>query len=316
MNTLELHYYLDDNSHSMNAVVKNKSEAEFIKLFFEVANLLDLDIDLEFGALKEGGVKDIIKYFKKKKNKHKLENFLVYFGAIISGVLINVASEYFNKDKETEELNKEEKRLNIQKLKNDLQQDSLSKANETVVLENIIIQISSTHKVQVFKSRFYQQILKEPKLYQFSTTELDSNYKPLSIEKSITREDFNKQILESEDLKPKTIENANIEIVSPVLKQGNMKWKGLYSDKPISFNLLDTDFRNAVLNKQYSFSNGTSIKCSLEILLTLNEEGEEVNKDVSVFDVLEVFDGKQTHSTKKAKHLKELKNQMRIDFKE
>ncbi len=316
MNTLELHYYLDDNSHSMNAVVKNKSEAEFIKLFFEVSNLLDLDIDLEFEALKEGGIKDIIKYFKKKKNKQKLGKLSIFFGAILSGVLINVTSDHFNKDKELEELNKEEKHLNIRKLKNDLQQDSLSKAQETVVIESIIIQISDTHKVQVFKSRFYEQILKEPKLYKFSTTELDSNYKPLSIERSIIRANFNKQILESEDLEPKTIENANIEIVSPVLKQGNMKWKGLYNDKSISFYVNDTEFKNAVLNKQYSFSNGTSIKCSLEIVVTLDDEGEEVIKEAKVFDVLEVFDGKQTHVSKKAKNLNELKNQTRIDFKE
>ncbi|MFC0186170.1 hypothetical protein ACFFJX_28550 [Pseudarcicella hirudinis] len=114
MNLLELHYYLDDNSHSMNAIVKNKSEAELIKLFFEVSNLLDLDITLEFEALKEGGIKDIIKYFKKKKNKQAL---MIFFGTIISNVLINITSDYFIKDKELEELNKEEKRLNILKLK-------------------------------------------------------------------------------------------------------------------------------------------------------------------------------------------------------
>ena len=95
-----------------------------------------------------------------------------------------------------------------------------------------------------------------------------------------------------------------------------MKWKGLYNDKSISFNLLDSDFKNAVLNKQYSFSNGTSIKCTLEIVITLDEDGEEIIKEANVFDVLEVFDGKQTHITKKAKHLKELQNQIKIDFKE
>ncbi|MFD1817031.1 hypothetical protein SAMN04515674_11814 [Pseudarcicella hirudinis] len=313
MNLLELHYYLDDNSHSMNAIVKNKSEAELIKLFFEVSNLLDLDITLEFEALKEGGIKDIIKYFKKKKNKQAL---MIFFGTIISNVLINITSDYFIKDKELEELNKEEKRLNILKLKNDLQQDSLTKEQETVILENIVIQISETHKIKVFKSRFYQQILKESKLYQFSTTELDTNYKPLSVEKSILREHFSKHVLESEDLKPKTIENANIEIVSPVLKQGNIKWKGLYNDKPISFNLLDSEFKNAVLNKQYSFSNGTSITCSLEIVVTLDNKGEEIIKEASVSDVIEVFDGTQIIITKKAKHLKESKNQIKIDFKE
>lgn len=314
MNRLELHYYLENDSHSMNAIVKNKSEAQLIRLVFEVSNLLELEIDLEFEALKEGGIKEIIKYFKKKKNKQKLEKILIYFGAIISGVLINVASDNFKIDKEFEELNKEEKRLNIRKLKKELENDTLTKAQETIVIESFVMQIGDTHKVQVFKSRFYQHILKEPKLYKLSLTQLDDNNQPVSTEKSIERANFNRQILENEDLKPKTIENANIEIVSPVLRQGNIKWKGIHNDKPISFNLEDTEFKNAVLNKQYSFSNGTSIKCKLEIFIRIDEEGEEIMKEAKVSDVLEVFDGKTTHMTKKARHLKEIKNQIKLDF--
>ncbi|MCY1378689.1 hypothetical protein D9M69_663450 [compost metagenome] len=70
------------------------------------------------------------------------------------------------------------------------------------------------------------------------------------------------------------------------------------------------------MNKQYSFTNGTSIKCSIEIVVTLNDEGDEVMKEAKVFDVLEVFDGTQSHITKKSKHFRELKSQMKIDFNE
>lgn len=84
----------------------------------------------------------------------------------------------------------------------------------------------------------------------------------------------------------------------------------------MSFQLMDSEFRNSVLNKKYSFTSGTSIECRLVITKSINEEGEEILKDAKVFDVIEIFDGQQTLITKKAKHLKELKNQLLIDFKD
>lgn len=316
MNILELHYYLENNSHSMNAIAKNRSETELIKLFNEVAHLLDFEIELEFEALKEGGIKEIVKYFGKKQNRRRLKNILIYFSAIFSGVVINVASDIINKDKELDNLSKEEKRLNIRKLKNYLEQDSISKQQEEEAIKKIVLIIVDTYKVQVFKSRFYQQILKDTKVLQFSVTELDSNYKPLSVEKSIIRESFSKQILENDDMAPEIIDDANIEIISPVLKQGNLKWRGFYNGSPINFHLLDSGFKDDVLNRKYSFSNGTSIRCRLEIVISIDNGGEEIIKDAKVLDVLEVFDNGQTIVTKKAKHLSELKTQMKIDFKE
>lgn len=314
MKNLEIHYYLENQSHSMDAFVKNKSEAELLKLISEITILLDVEIDLEFEAIKQGGIKDIIKYFKKKKNKKQLNNFLIFLGGIIGGVLINVSSDYLNKDKETEELTKEEKRLNIRKLKRNIDEDALSEDEKAKAINQIIFLISEDHKVKVFKSRFYYNLLKENKLYQLSTTELTENYEPISKENIIERSYFKNQILETEDKKPIFIENAIVEIVSPVLKQGSIKWKGIYDGQSISFNLLDKEFKSSVINKQYSFVNGTSIKCKLELIQSINDDGEIYNKEINVYDVLEIFDGVQTIITKKAKKLKELKNQIKIDF--
>jgi len=162
----------------MNAVVKNKSEAELLKLIFELSNLLDIEIDVEFEALKEGGIKDIIKFFKKKNNKKKIEKFLIYFGTILSGVLINVISENLKNDPEYNEFKKEESRLNIQKLKKELEYDSKTQDEEIIIVENIISNANQVFKVQIFKSRFYSNLLKEPKVYQISTTEIDDNQIP------------------------------------------------------------------------------------------------------------------------------------------
>lgn len=298
----------------MDAFVKNKSEAELLKLICEVTLLLDIELDFEFEAIKQGGIKDIIKYFKKKKNKKQLNNLLIYFGAIISGVIINVASDNFNKDKESDELSKEEKRLNIKVLKKQLDEGNLNEEDTIKAINYVIFLISEEHKIKVFKSRFYNHLLKEDKLYKFSTTELTENFEPISRENIIPRIDFKKQILDNEDKKPILIENAVIEIVSPVLKQGNIKWKGIYDGQSITFNLLDSEFKISVINKQYSFTNGTSIKCRLELIQSVNDDGEIYNKEINVSDVLEIYDGIQIIETKKAKHIKELKNQIKIDF--
>ena len=55
----EIHYYLKDGSHSMDAVVKNKCEAELLAVAYEIIDLLDLDVTINAEALREGGVKEL-----------------------------------------------------------------------------------------------------------------------------------------------------------------------------------------------------------------------------------------------------------------
>ena len=58
-NKFELHYYLNDNSHTMDAVVKNKCEAEILAVAYEAISVLNFDLTIDVEALKEGGIKDI-----------------------------------------------------------------------------------------------------------------------------------------------------------------------------------------------------------------------------------------------------------------
>lgn len=311
MNNLELHYYLGHGSHSMDAFIKNRSEYELLKLFNEIALFLDIEIELEIEAISQGGIKEVIKFFEKKKNKKYLY-ILMVFSTIVSGVLINVISDIANKDTELENLTKEEKRLNIRKLKQDLAKGSIEDNSQAV--EQITKLINNEYKIRVFKSRFYSQIIKEEKIYQFSITQLSDDLVPISKEMKISRESFSRQILDSEHPQITIVENANVEIVSPVLKPGNIRWRAIYNGKPISFNLLDASFKNSVLNKQYSFSNGTSIRCKLELKEAINDSGELYYKETNVYDVLEVFDGITTIVTNKSKQLKEIANQTRMEF--
>ncbi|EAH6535163.1 hypothetical protein JXC12_001645, partial [Campylobacter jejuni] len=51
----QIHYYFDDNSHSMNAFVRNAMEKDFLNFINEIGNILDIKIKLESQAREEGG---------------------------------------------------------------------------------------------------------------------------------------------------------------------------------------------------------------------------------------------------------------------
>ncbi|EJV3006047.1 hypothetical protein N7B59_001542, partial [Campylobacter jejuni] len=56
----QIHYYFDDNSHSMNAFVRNAMEKDFLNFINEIGNILDIKIKLESQAREEGGLKENI----------------------------------------------------------------------------------------------------------------------------------------------------------------------------------------------------------------------------------------------------------------
>ena len=314
MEKLELHYYLSDESHSMDAFVKNKAEAELLKVFKEISDLLELDLSFEIEALTEGGIKEFIKILKKKKTKKQIAKILAVVGVIFSGVLTNIISDQFTKNPELEKSQLEESQLNIKKLKRDLEKEDILEEESTLIIENLTVIISNTDKIKFHRSNFYSNLLKENKIEQISTTELDENNNPLSEEKKVSIENFNKFIVHKVKIDSEFIEDANIEIVSPVLKKGKMKWRGYYDSKPISFNLLDSDFRNSVLNREVSFQNGTSIKCLLEFEKEMDDEGNIKTTEINVFDVSNIFEGETTIITKRGKEIIEEKKQTKLDF--
>ncbi|MGK0448511.1 MAG: hypothetical protein ACJA2M_002308 [Polaribacter sp.] len=314
MEKLELHYYLTDKSHSMDAFVKNKAESELLKVFKEISDILELDLGFEIEALNEGGIKEFFKILKKKKTKKQIVKIMAIIGVIFSGVVTNIISDKYTKNPELEKLQIEESKLHIKKLKSDLEKEDITEQESTLIIENLTIIISNSDKVKFHRSNFYSNLLKEDKIEQISTTELDENYKQLSEEKKVIRKDFNKFIIHKVKIDSEYIKEANIEIVSPVLKSGKMKWRGYYDTKPISFNLLDSDFKNSVLNRKISFQNGTSIKCLLEFEKEIDNEGDIKTTEINVYEVTNVIEGNSTIVTKRGKEIIEQKNQTKLEF--
>jgi len=316
MDFLQLHYFLKDELHSVDAFINNKAEYELLRIFKEVTSILELEGELQFEtiAIEEGGIKAFYKLISKKKNKRKIKYALLYLAGILSVIISDVVSDQIKTDHEYEKLKKEEIQLRIEKLKRDLEDEETTEQDKTLIIQNLSVFIAETNKVKLFKSNFYSTLLKEEKIEQVSTQRLNENLEPITNENIVPRKDFDKFILHSVDIDPDFRESEIIEIVSPVLKKGNMKWKGIYNEKPISFYMRDGEFLTSVINKEISFSNGTSIIADIEFEQKMNDDGEIEIGTISIFNVTDVFEDSKRIETKRKKRNRELRNQTKMDF--
>lgn len=301
-NKLELHYYLNDSSHTMDAVVNNKCEAEILAVAYEAISVLSLDVSIDVEALQKGGIKDIWRVLGDNNAQIAL---VVSVIALVLSQVPNIDSDLTELQKEETKLSIEEKKLTIEKLKNELKEDNVS--DET--LKSSVIIINNNYKIVTRKSNFYKTLSQYNKVSQIGITTLNPNNVPLSDETIIKRKDFKNYILISHDLKPVTDADAVIEIVAPVLKEGRAKWKGIYNKEHISFTMGDNEFKNSVLSKRISFKNGSAIACVLLIHKKLDETGEVVTSGYTVETVLDNIDSGASTETEQGKKYRFTKKQ-------
>lgn len=300
----EIHYHLLDKSHSFNALVKNKCEAEFIAVAIEVAEILGVQLVWESQALEEGGVREIWAALGSNSSQIAI---VISVLALVWSVIPHNDQELVDLQKEETRLSIEEKKLEIEKLRKDLEKNVPTK--EAVKSASKIIK--NSYKITTRRSNFYKLISECKKIYQLGFSTLDLKNRYIEDEKIVANSDFNKFIVTSNELKPLTIKSAQIEIVSPVLKEGKAKWKGIYENENISFTMDDSEFKSAVLSRQISFKNGSEIICVLDIYKKINELGEVVTSGYSVVIVLESIESgisKETPQGKKHKHTQKLQN--------
>ncbi|AXG73737.1 hypothetical protein DVK85_05610 [Flavobacterium arcticum] len=316
MDYFQLHYYLKDNEHSLDAFVLNKAESELLKIFKEVLVTLNLEGEIAFEAIaiEEGGIKSFYKLLRKKKTKKRINKVLIFLGGILSVVITDIVSNKLNTDTEYEQLQKDEIKLRIQKLKQDLEKEDNSEEDEKVYVRDLYFYITHNDKIKIFKSNFYSALLDDGKVEQISTQLLNKDRIPYEQESIVSRANFDRFIIHTRQIEPIYQESIIIEIVAPVLKKSKMKWKGVYDDKPINFNLRDTEFRNSVLNGEISFSSGISVVCDVELEQSINDEGEVTIEAINVYNVTDVIVGAQTIETKRKKRNKELLNQTKLDL--
>jgi hypothetical protein len=306
---IELHYWFVDDSHTMDAFIENRCEIEFLKLVDAIAKGLGTDILIETEALGEGGLRKWFRISKTAKNRRPLISGTVIV-AIATTLIVNPLGAGLGKtaEKLVEEIfkSKEEKQLEIEgkRLDNDKKKAEIENIAADTKLKQE--QLHKAPTIAKRRSNFYEGLAKYPKLQKISFSVKDEN-RQTTLEYTVNKGDFQRFVLTTDEIKPLEIENAVIEIISPVLKSGKFKWKGIYDGEVLSFNMLAEGFKQLVQSGTVEFKNGTTIRCDLEIKRKLNNEGEEENTEYNIVSVSEYFDdanaGKivQSKKTKKKK---------------
>lgn len=279
-NKLELHYYFDDSddSHTMNAFVRNRCEYELLQIYSELQNELDIDVRVETEAFEEGGLIELWTFLS--DNAIQITLLLTALSQVLSRIPLRKSKL----EKKDLELSIEEKRLNIKALKRELKEKDI----QQITVQNLNLIIDTNPKILKHLSNYYKQLYNYPKVKKISTTKLAENRMKIEESKFVSRTDFDKFVIESDELEAEIDENATIEIISPVLKKGKYKWKGIYDKigETVDFYMKDKAFKQSVIAEGIEFKNGTFIDCILEESRKINEIGEIYTSAYSVLTVL------------------------------
>lgn len=270
-NSLELHYWFNDKSHTMNAFVQNKCELEFLGIIIEIANTLGTEIVIETEPFGDGG---LIRCFKIKTKLDEKSSVLkvAIVTALVTAVLVTPLNTVMTKvtEKVIEKIFEDEAKTNRATEKEKLELEELKL--------NVELKRQLLHKNMVIskkKSNFYEVLDKYPKVTQVSIAIQDKDKKRVSEESFVRKEKFKEFILVTDKLEPDYVDNAIIEIISPVLKKGDYKWRGIYNGETVSFTMKSNEFKTLVQTGKIEFKNGSSINCLLKIDKKMNNEGIE-----------------------------------------
>ncbi|MDL2322860.1 hypothetical protein LJC52_02635 [Bacteroidales bacterium OttesenSCG-928-A17] len=335
-NTLELHYWFKDQTHTMDAIIQNKCESEFLGVITEIAKSLGYDVLIETEPLSEGGLRRWFKILL-KKDSDKKTILIALITAFTTSViftpigtsLAEIGKQIIEKVFEDDEIKEIEKEILKARLRN-IEEDSKTKELEQQKIKEEIksLQIDSESKLQNLsnniiiskkKSNFYTILDKYPKVEQFSITIENEDKHHVLDESVIQRANFKEFIIVSDELKSIKDENAIIEIISPVLKKGDYQWKGIYKGESISFNMKSNEFKTLVQTGNIEFKNGSSINCILEIKRKIDNEGNVKITEHNINQVNEYFENDTPIETPEGKRYRQKqeadKQQLKLDLR-
>lgn len=263
----ELHYYLKDNSHSMNAFVRNRAEKDFLEALMRIGLITEQDFKIDSEAYEEGGL-------KQKFIITALIGVATYFSPSIN----NIITHFVTKNAALEKLDLKIKEETLKSMQ-------LDNKKKEIEIEKIIDEKLNDKLTIRHISNFYKKIEAYQKIQQIGFKSLNDN----SNEYIVDRKYFKNFIL-VDDITVNEDDNAMIEIISPILKEGKYHWRGNYKNEKIDFSMADSKFKQEVIEGKHKFSNGSLINCHLEIKITFDEFGDEKGKN---YRVLQVFGTKE-----------------------
>jgi hypothetical protein len=310
-NRFELHYYFgdEDKTHSMDAFTRNKCEHELLQIVSEITRELDLKVKVETEAYEEGGLTEIWTFLGSDNGQ------LTIILSLLTLALSRIPLRKTKLEKKDLKLSIEERKLNIELMKKELESKGIPE--NKIDIEKLVLIITNNYKIIKHKSNFYKQLYKYPKVKKLSTTKLNENKQRIDEPSFVERKDFDKFILESDSLDTIPDDNATIEIISPVLKKGKYKWRGIYDKlgSVIEFSMKDKEFKENVVEEGIPFKNGTFIDCVLEIERKIDDLGNIFNSNFSVLTVLRQHDEITSFETPQGKRYKTQKEADKMQMK-
>jgi hypothetical protein len=291
----------------MNAFVRNRCEFELLQIYTELQKELELDVKIETEAFEEGGLIEVWTFLA--DNAIQITLLLTALSQVVSRIPLK-KSKLEEKDLK---LSIEERKLNIKALKKELK----GKEPEQITIQNLNLIIDSNPKILKHLSNYYKQLYNYPKVKKISTTKLSVIKTKVEESKFIARTEFDKFVIESDELKSEIDETATIEIISPVLKKGKYKWKGVYGKigEAVDFYMKDKIFKQSVIAEGIEFKNGTFIDCILEKSRKINEIGEIYTSAYSVLTVLKKHYENTVAETPQGKRFRKEKEAEKQQFK-
>ncbi|WP_296470902.1 hypothetical protein [Rhodoferax sp.] len=292
---LRIHYYLADGSHKMDALTRNQCEAEILGILSEFSRLFEIKLDVESQAYGQGGLQDYLSLIGQQQAQvETLITVLVpLFGFANWAIHIGGKHKLTKQQIQQNELVLEKTRLELKRMQRD--EEMAEKKSETHELplepipstEEIIRAALSQKKIAIRRSNMYRTLMAYDKVKAIGFSKYHAANSP---EFQIERTAFPQFIIDPEDIDPISLESVNIEIVSPVLRDGKNKWRGIFEKQSISFELDDSTFKKSVLTRQVKFQNGSMITCDLDIQLRENELGDIETVGYVVRKVHEISD--------------------------
>ncbi len=283
-NRLQFHYYFNDNSHTIDSILRNECEKEILHIYKEIASTLGLQLTLETFPTEEGGFKETWKFLGKNSVQITL---IVSVAAIIISRFPVENKELTQLQIENLKLDNEIKRKELEKLNLDFIQDDAELDQQKV--KDSIEFVNKNYKVSWRKSNLYKKLINYQKVNTVEVQRFEED-EPIGNPRKIPRREFSKFILSSDDLPKLELEKAVIDVISPALKSGKFRWKGFYNNEIINFLMDDYEFKNQVLRGEIHFSNRFSIEVEMTQGRKINQDGNVIVTNSIVNKVLASID--------------------------
>ncbi|MBR3652706.1 MAG: hypothetical protein IKN60_01990 [Bacteroidales bacterium] len=276
---ISLHYSFIDNQHYLDASVFNHCEGEVLALFNQVVSQLHGKCTLVVEPVEPGSLLSILRGIGK--------------GVILPLSIGLLTSLIYSKlDKKPERIVKEviEEILSDQTLLQSLEErEDLKQEIELLKRKKDSIATSFDENIIVKRrSNYFQSLYSDPRVSSVEIGAINDTRLPIKT-RTILRTEFPDYILNSDELDPAIEEEAEIDIISPVLRRGvKTRWTGIYDGAIIQFTIKSNEFKTRVQLGEVSFKNGSRIICDLVKARKLDQNGNVVIKSYTVDTVYSV----------------------------